>query len=72
MIADSGLQAGQAYLVILANGQATGTLTIAGGTGVTITGTATVAANTARIYTVTVNTGSTITFQNVAGAITAP
>jgi hypothetical protein len=72
MIADSNLQVGQTYFCILANGQATGTLTLAGGTGVTITGTATVAANTARLYTVTINTATTLTFQNVAGGITAP
>ena len=69
MIADSLLQVGQVYLVILCNGQATGTLTLAGGTGVTITGTATVAANVFRIFTVTVNSMAAITFQNVGSGV---
>lgn len=72
MIADSGLQVGQTFLLILANGQVTGTLTLAGGTGVTITGTATVAASTARLYMVTVNGPTTMTYQNLGGGITAP
>lgn len=54
MLADSGLVKGNRYLLLLVNGQATGTLTLAGGTGVTVSGTATVAANTARLFTVDV------------------
>lgn len=54
MMAD-GLQVGQTYLLILANNQGTGTLTLAAGSGVAaIAGTATVAANTARLFTVAV------------------
>src|SRR5947207_2845476 len=41
MIADAGLQLGQTWLLILSNGQGTGTLTLAAGaSGVTIVGTA--------------------------------
>ena len=42
---------GGGYTLIIANSGA-GTLTLAGGTGVTVTGTATVATNTARIFNV--------------------
>ena len=72
MIGDSGLQVNQTYLLVLANGQGTGVLTLAGGTGVTITGTATVATSTARLFMVTVNGPTTMTFQNLCGAIVAP
>lgn len=54
MIADSGLCKGNNYLLLLVNGQGTGTLTLAGGSGVTVVGTATVATNTARLFTVIV------------------
>ena len=66
MIADSNLQVGQTYLLLLGNNQATGTLTLAGGTGVTVSGTATVAANVGRLFTVTVNTSTTMTFTGAA------
>lgn len=65
MIADSNLQVGQTYLVFLANNQATGTLTLAAGSGVTVSGTATVAANVARWFVVTVNTAAAMTFAGV-------
>ncbi len=72
MIADSGLVLGTAYLLLLVNGQGTGTLTLAGGTGVTISGTATVANVTARLFTVLVTNISTpaITITSV-GSFTA-
>lgn len=60
------LSVGQAYILVLANNQGTGTLTLAGGTGVTVSGTATVAANTARVFNVTVNTATTMTFNGLA------
>jgi hypothetical protein len=59
MVADDNLIAGQQYIVLLSNGQATGTLTLGTATGFTISGTTTVATNTVRIYTVTV-TNSTL------------
>lgn len=48
-----------------------GTLTLTGGTGVTITGTATIATNVTRDYCVTINSATTLTMQNIgAGAAT--
>lgn len=54
MVADSNLRAGQVYILVLVNGQSTGTLTLGTASGFTISGTATVAPITARIFTVTV------------------
>lgn len=42
-----------------------GTLTFTGGTGVTITGTATLATNVTRDYTVTITGAATVTMQNI-------
>lgn len=74
MVADSNLKAGQVYIVVLVNGQGTGTLTLGAGSGVTISGTATVATITARIFTVTVNNATlgseAITFTSI-GSFTA-
>ena len=66
MIADSNLQLGQTWLVLLGNNQGTGTLTLAGGTGVTISGTSTVAANVGRLYICTVTSATAITMTGVA------
>lgn len=70
-----GLQVGQNYLLILANNQGTGTLTLAAGSGVTaVAGTATVAANTARLFTVVVGgtvASPTITITGLALAWTS-
>lgn len=69
MIADSGLCLGNNYLLLLVNGQGTGTLTLAGGTNVTISGTATVATVTARLFKVVVTNATpgseAITITNV-------
>ena len=54
MVADAGLALGSPYLLLLVNGQGTGSITLAGGTNVTISGTATVAPITARLFLVTV------------------
>lgn len=70
MIADSNLQVGQTYLLILGNNQGTGTLTLAGGTGVTVSGTATCAGNVGRLFSVTVNTATTMTFVGSAFSFT--
>jgi hypothetical protein len=47
------------------NNQNTGILTLSGGTGVTISGTATIAADTTRAYIVTVNSPTTVTIQSM-------
>jgi hypothetical protein len=74
MIADSNLYVGQTYFLILANNQGTGTLTLAGGSNVTVGGTATAAINTARLFTVTVGgtiASPTITITGLALAWTS-
>lgn len=56
------------------NNQNSGTLTIAGGTGVTLVGTnaASLATGTARVYVVTVTSPTTVTLQSAyAGVVTA-
>lgn len=64
MIADAGLVVGQTYMLNIANSNA-GTTTLVGGTGVTITGTATIAQNTTRQFMVKVTAAATMTFQSV-------
>ncbi len=73
MAADNpGIPIGYSYTLVLTNGQATGTLTLAAGaSGVTITGTATLAGNVGRIYQVTYTALNTWVFQNI-GSFTAP
>lgn len=69
MLADFvGAYIGLSYTVRIVNTGA-GTFTLAGGTGVTITGTATVAQNVFRDYVVTFNTGTTATFQSVGSGV---
>ena len=65
MIADNVLSTGSSYLLKIINTNA-GQLTFTAGVGVTVTGTATVAANTIREFVVTVPTATTMTFQSVA------
>lgn len=57
---------GQTYTLRIVN-ESSGAFawTLAGGTGVTIVGTATIAQNTWREYVVTIATATTVTFQNV-------
>lgn len=57
-------QAGLSYYLRIYNTNA-GTLTLTGGTGVTITGTATIATAIWRDYVVTLNSATTLTMQNV-------
>ncbi len=66
MVADFSLSLGTTWLILLVNGQSTGTLTLAGDTGVTIVGTATVVPITARLFVakVTLVTTPTITITN--------
>lgn len=47
-----------------------GTLTVSAGTGVTITGTATLATTVERQYLVTVTSPTTVTFQDLGGGLT--
>lgn len=76
MIADSGLALNSLWWILLVNGQGTGTLTLAGGSNVTVSGTATVATNTARLFTATVtgvgaSPAITITGQAISCTATA-
>jgi|SRR6185312_12019903 len=64
MITQAGLIVGQSYVLRVYNTNA-GTLTLTGGTGVTITGTATIATNVFRDYGVTVTGSAAITLQNI-------
>lgn len=61
MIADHNLQLNQAWLVLICQNNATGTLTLGGGVGVTVSGTATVAPNVARPFIFTMNSLTTLT-----------
>lgn len=66
MIADAGLVVGQTYVVEIMNSSGTGPMAVIGGTGVTISGsTTTIAAGIARWFMVTVNSLTTMTFQNL-------
>jgi hypothetical protein len=47
------------------NNQNSGTMTLTGGTGVTITGTNTIATVTSRVFVVTINSPTTVTMQSV-------
>lgn len=63
-VAQAGLATGQSYLLRIFNTNGS-TLTITGGTGVTITGTATIATNIFRDYIVTVASGTAVGWQNI-------
>lgn len=68
MIADLGnAYIGQTWMLRIVNGQGTGTLTLTGGTGVTLTGLGTMAANTWRdfVCTITSIASPAITLQDV-------
>ncbi len=73
MIGDSGLGLNQQWWLLLSNSGATNALTLVGGTGVTIVGTATVAAVTCRLYIAqcTLISTPTITYTNVGFSMTA-
>lgn len=68
MITQAGLSVGQSYMLRIYNTNG-GTLTLTGGTGVTITGTATIATNITRDYSVTVTGAATITMQNIGSGV---
>lgn len=67
MLADTpNAQVGMTYVLTVVNlSGSANTLTMTQGTGVTITGTATVAQNVARLYQVTFNTATTLTIQEM-------
>lgn len=70
MFADHGAIIGQTYELEIMNSNAGGPVTLIGGTGVTVTGTATIANGTARFFIVTFNSATAVTIQNVgSGAI---
>jgi hypothetical protein len=70
MIADGGLAIGQTYVVRIINSSA-GITTVVGGTGVTITGTATLAVGSFRDFLVTVTGAASMTFQSVGTGTTS-
>lgn len=61
-------QIGDSYTLRVYNTNG-GTLTLTGGTGVTITGTATIATNVTRDYLVSVTGASTVTMQNIGSGV---
>jgi hypothetical protein len=62
MMADwPNLQVGQSWLILLANAQGTGVLTLGAGANVSVAGTATVPVNSARWFLATVTSATTIT-----------
>lgn len=66
MIADfDGVQIGDSYVLQITNTSA-GTTTLVAGTGVTLTGTMTMATNSTRTFIVTINTATTLTIQSVS------
>jgi hypothetical protein len=65
MIADANLSVGQTYELEIMNSNGAGPMTLLGGTGVTVSGTATIAANGTRWFSVKVNSATTMTIQNV-------
>ena len=62
---DAAAVVGRVYMLRIVNGQGTGTLTVTAGSGVTLTGTATVAANTWRDFVVTYTSATALVIQNV-------
>jgi hypothetical protein len=53
------------------NNQNSGIVTLTGGTGVTIGGTATIATVTSRVYVVTINSPTTVTIQSVGAFLSS-
>ena len=62
---DPNARVGYSYLLRITNGQGTGTLTVTAGSGVTLTGTMTVALNTWRDFVVTYTSATALTIQNI-------
>ena len=69
LFADQGnVQPGDGYMLLIRNVNA-GQITLTAGAGVTITGTATIAANTARLFHVKFTTATALVMTNVGGGI---
>lgn len=62
---DAYARVGKSYILTIVNAQGTGVLTVTAGEGVTLTGTATIAINTGRIYVVTYTSATALVIQNV-------
>jgi hypothetical protein len=62
---DPSARVGSSYILRIVNGQGTGTLTVTAGSGVTLTGTMTVALNTWRDFVVTYTSATALTIQNI-------
>ncbi len=71
MIADSNLQIGQTWLVILNNDQGTGVLTLGTASGVTVSGTATAGTNACTLFLAQVTAANTIVFTRLFTFTTA-
>ena len=66
MMGDGPLYLGQMWLLLLVNGQGTGTLTLtAGASGITLVNTATIAASTARLFQCQVTAANVLVFTSV-------
>ncbi len=63
---DPNAWVGNSYLLRITNGQGTGILTVTAGSGVTLTGTATIALNTWRDFVVTYTSATALVMQNIA------
>jgi hypothetical protein len=64
MFADMGAVVGQSYELEIMNSSG-GAMTLVGGAGVTVNGTATIALNTTRWFSVTFTSAATVTIQNL-------
>lgn len=62
---DPTARVGYSYICEIVNAQGTGTLTVTAGSGVTLTGTATIAANTSRLFVVTYTSATALVMQNL-------
>jgi hypothetical protein len=63
---DPAARVSDSYLLRIVNAQGTGTLTVTAGSGVTLTGTATIAINSFRDFIVTYTSATALVMQNVA------
>lgn len=66
MVGDLGATVGATYILIIRNSSGSAnTMTVTAGTGVTLTGTMTIAQSVSRVFVVTINTATTMTIQSV-------
>ncbi len=71
MALDSNLVVGQSWLLIIVNTVITNAITLAGGTNVTIAGTATIAGVAARLFSCVYNSPTLMTFTGLAISLNA-